>query len=152
MKLDLANGLLDRLKRLEIVAYGCRHGTHPPALDRIYDCRKARNPHHDKRLRELTGLDDPVRDEVLMSAMARALLRQIEREVLELFETRDTVRVGVYCTGGRHRSVVIAIALLHVFLFKGYAVQVALRDRGSWVESAKEGDDADAAGVRGAQA
>jgi RNase adaptor protein for sRNA GlmZ degradation len=122
--------------KVSIIAYGCRNGTHPEGLDLIYDCRAIRNPHHKKELRALTGFDSAVQDEVLITAAARALLRQIKREVLERFALTHEVKVGVYCTGGRHRSVVIALAALQMFLhdLPGLTVELTLRDRARWIE------------------
>ena len=115
-----------------IIAYGCRHGAHPPGLSRAYDCREISNPHHDRRLRALTGFDDPVRDEVMRYAPARSLVRRITREVLELVGQDDEIKIGIYCTGGRHRSVVVAMEVVKILLLEGLAVQVVLRDRGKW--------------------
>jgi UPF0042 nucleotide-binding protein len=129
---------------ISIVMYGCRHGTHPEGLHLIYDCRAISNPHHDKRLRYLNGFDQPVRDEVMRWAPARELVRRIKRETLELcrlYEERPEdpaslpVKVGVYCTGGRHRSVVIGTEVAKEFLLEGLPVQLELRDRAKWLDN-----------------
>ena len=71
------------------------------------------NPHYESELRTLTGLDEPVRDYVEGSdgigdfyerliPLLDYLLPAYEQE------GKAHLTVGIGCTGGRHRSVVIA--------------------------------------------
>lgn len=84
----------------------------PPAANITYDVRGLDNPFHVKELRDLTGLDEPVACYVLDQELAHdivdALMALI---VLQLHNTArppvDEVRVAIFCTGGKHRSVAV---------------------------------------------
>jgi UPF0042 nucleotide-binding protein len=92
------------------------------------------NPHYEDDLRQLTGLDGPVRDYVESSNGIDAfyehltplldyLLPQYERE------GKAHLTIGIGCTGGRHRSVVIAEHLAALYSDQGaYLVDVVHRD------------------------
>lgn len=94
------------------LSYGFKHGT-PRDADLLFDVRFLPNPHYEAELREQTGLDDPVREYVEASdgiddfydrliPLLDYLLPQYEQE------GKAHLTVGIGCTGGRHRSVVIA--------------------------------------------
>jgi UPF0042 nucleotide-binding protein len=94
------------------LTYGFKHGA-PRDADLLFDVRFLPNPHYESELRHLTGLDQPVRDYVAASdgidelydhlmPLLDYLLPQYEKE------GKAHLTVGVGCTGGRHRSVVIA--------------------------------------------
>ncbi len=94
------------------LSYGFKHGT-PRDADLLFDVRFLPNPHYEPDLREQTGLDDPVRGYVEASdgidefydrliPLLDYLLPQYEDE------GKAHLTVGIGCTGGRHRSVVIA--------------------------------------------
>jgi UPF0042 nucleotide-binding protein len=117
---------------LKIIAYGRRHGTHPLGMHLRYDMRKLKNPHHDRKLRSLTGLHPSVQAEVRSSSNYEELMERIVREVTELLAKQEAVCVGVYCTGGRHRSVSVALALRDHFVAAGTEVELLLRDEGHW--------------------
>ena len=94
------------------LTYGFKHGA-PRDADLLFDVRFLPNPHYESELRELTGLDDPVRDFVEAAdgigefydhliPLLDYLLPQYEAE------GKAHLTIGIGCTGGRHRSVVIA--------------------------------------------
>jgi RNase adapter protein RapZ len=94
------------------ISYGFKHGT-PRDADLLFDVRFLPNPHYEADLRDLTGLDDPVREYVeasdgledffdRLAPLLDYLLPQYERE------GKAHLAIGIGCTGGRHRSVVIA--------------------------------------------
>ncbi len=107
----LPRGTIGRLA-VTFISYGFKHGT-PRDADLLFDVRFLPNPHYEADLRELTGLDDPVREYVEGSegigefydhliTLLDYLLPQYERE------GKAHLAIGIGCTGGRHRSVVIA--------------------------------------------
>ncbi|MEU3565410.1 RNase adapter RapZ [Kitasatospora sp. NPDC006786] len=74
---------------------------------------KFRNPHHDPAMRELTGLDEPVRDHVLQTPGVMWEVERIAESAKAIVygyanRHRRLVHVTVACRGGRHRSVAIA--------------------------------------------
>ena len=98
-----------------IVSFGYKHGI-PLDVDIVLDCRFLPNPYWIDRLRPLSGLDAPVRDYVLSHTETEAFLGKVE-ELLEMLlpsfeqEGKSYLTVALGCTGGRHRSVVLAGAL-----------------------------------------
>lgn len=115
------------------ITYGFKHGA-PRDADLLFDVRFLPNPHYEEPLRDLTGLDAPVREYVEASEgidefyerlmpLLDYLLPQYERE------GKAHLTVGIGCTGGRHRSVVIAEELARRYAERGdYMVDVVHRD------------------------
>jgi UPF0042 nucleotide-binding protein len=126
------DGKLGKLA-VTFMTYGFKHGT-PRDADLLFDVRFLPNPHYEDRLRDLTGLDDPVREYVENSdglgdfydrliPLLDYLLPSYVRE------GKAHLTVGIGCTGGRHRSVVIAEHLAEVYADRdGYLVDVVHRD------------------------
>lgn len=82
----------------------------PQDVDFIFDARILPNPYWVESLRELTGLDEPVRnwlekDEAVQRMVADVL--GFLKNWLPEFQNsqRSYVTIGIGCTGGRHRSV-----------------------------------------------
>jgi len=97
-----------------IHSFGYLHGDMPTGDGLLVDLRTAlRNPHHDPAVRYLTGTDPVVRDHVLTTPGATAILRSIVHRVAALLDgyaNRHGEHVAVFigCQGGRHRSVAVA--------------------------------------------
>lgn len=106
----LAESLSARLT-VSLISFGFKHGV-PLDADTIFDVRFLPNPHYDPDLRPLTGHDAPVREAVLGQEDARAFVERVTGLLSFLVpryaaEGKTYFTVGVGCTGGRHRSVVI---------------------------------------------
>jgi RNase adapter protein RapZ len=117
-----------------VVSFGYKYGL-PVDADVVVDCRLLPNPHWVAELRPHTGLDEDVRDFVLAQEGAlefidewAALLRRYERGYLHEGKHFATIAVG--CTGGKHRSVVIAEQLAERLQLDGVGVRVVHRDLG----------------------
>ncbi len=98
-----------------IVSFGYKHGI-PLDVDIVLDCRFLPNPYWVDRLRPLSGLDAAVRDYVLSQPGTQAFLSKVEELLTMLLpsfeqEGKSYLTVALGCTGGRHRSVVLADAL-----------------------------------------
>jgi UPF0042 nucleotide-binding protein len=98
-----------------IVSFGYKHGL-PIDVDLVFDCRFLPNPHWVDDLRPLPGTDPRVRDYVLEQPETRPFLDELERLFTLLLpayvrEGKSYLSIGIGCTGGRHRSVVIATEL-----------------------------------------
>ncbi|HXY43990.1 MAG TPA: RNase adapter RapZ [Acidimicrobiales bacterium] len=117
-----------------IVSFGFKHGL-PLDADLVFDCRFLPNPHWVPNLRPLTGLDEPVREYVLASDDAQALLARLG-DLLELVlpayvrEGKSYLSIAVGCTGGQHRSVVIAEEIGSILRRLGFHPTVHHRDLG----------------------
>ena len=101
--------------------------------DLLFDVRFLRNPYYDPRLKPQTGLSAEVSDYVLAAPEAGQLLAHLDqllKFVLPLYdkEGKSYLTISVGCTGGRHRSVVIANELAATLRREDYAVAVVHRD------------------------
>jgi UPF0042 nucleotide-binding protein len=101
--------------RTSIVSFGYKHGL-PVDVDLVFDCRFLPNPHWVDELRPLPGTDPRVRDYVMTTPEAGEFLAELERLMRLLLpayqrEGKAYLSIGIGCTGGRHRSVVIASEL-----------------------------------------
>jgi RNase adapter protein RapZ len=106
----LAESFSSRLT-VSLISFGFKHGT-PLDVDTIFDVRFMPNPHYDPELRPLTGHDAPVREAVLGQDDARVFLEKASDLLSYLIpryaaEGKTYFTLGIGCTGGRHRSVVI---------------------------------------------
>ena len=105
----------------------------PLDVDMVFDCRFLPNPHWVDELRPQTGLDDAVRDYVLDQPESGEFLARLD-DLLGLLlpafvkEGKSYLSVAVGCTGGRHRSVVIADELAKLLAKRGFEPTVQHRD------------------------
>jgi hypothetical protein len=112
----LARRLRTREKLLvRCVAFGYKHGL-PAGADWVVDARFLDNPYWVEELRPQTGLDPSVRRYVLAQPAAGELLDNLERTMAGLIpayrsQGRQELTIAFGCTGGRHRSVVLATEL-----------------------------------------
>ena len=110
---DLARRLRSRNRLLvTCLAFAYRNGI-PEGSAWVIDARFLDNPYWIPELRPLTGLEAPVRDHVLGQPPALALLDGLEATLVRLLPEygrrgRTELTVAFGCTGGRHRSVVLA--------------------------------------------
>jgi RNase adapter protein RapZ len=115
------------------MTFGFKHGT-PRDADLAFDVRFLPNPHYEAELREQTGLDPDVIHYVDNSdgigefyARLTPLLDYLLPNYEQEGKAHLTVAIG--CTGGRHRSVVIAEHLAREYAARGdYMVEVVHRD------------------------
>ncbi len=115
-----------------VMSFGYKHGL-PHEVDLLFDVRFLPNPFFVDALRPMSGLDAPVRDYVMAQADARTFLDKVDDLVeflLPRFEAEGKayVTVGVGCTGGRHRSPCLTVALAERLQQRGHVVRVAHRD------------------------
>jgi RNase adapter protein RapZ len=115
------------------LTYGFKHGT-PHEVDLVFDVRFLPNPPYEPKLRELTGRDRPVIEYVESSdgiADFYDRLLPLLDYLLPAYvrEGKSHLTIGIGCTGGRHRSVVIAEHLSRVYGDRDeYHVDVIHRD------------------------
>lgn len=118
--------------RTSVVSFGYKHGL-PLDVDLVLDCRFLPNPHWVDELRPFTGLDQPVRDFVLSQPQTAEFLDRLD-DLLALLlpayrtEGKAYLSVAVGCTGGRHRSVVLAEEIAARMGLRGFAPTVHHRD------------------------
>lgn len=132
-----------------VYSFGFKHGA-PIDADLVMDVRFLPNPYYDPDLRNLTGLDEPVRDFVMLREETIEFNKRWH-ELLDVVmpgyvaEGKQQLAIGVGCTGGQHRSVALAESTGDYLKTKGYRVSVAHRDL-NLAERGGEGVGSSAAG------
>jgi len=117
---------------LSLVSFGYKYGL-PVDADLVFDARCLPNPHFSDELRPLTGREPQVIGYVLGFAQAQGFVEGIQeflRFTLPLYvqEGKAYLTIAVGCTGGRHRSVVLAEELARLLREAGHEVTVRHRD------------------------
>jgi UPF0042 nucleotide-binding protein len=118
-----------------VSSFGFARGT-PPLADLVFDMRFLDNPHWIPELRELTGLDSPVKQHIESDPAWSDAFPRIRDLVLSLLprfaaQGKAYVHVACGCTGGRHRSVHTAQALAGALREGGFSPTVIHRNLGS---------------------
>lgn len=118
---------------ITLLSFGFRNGL-PPEADLVFDVRCLPNPFYIQALRDHTGNEPCVRDYVMGFPQSRELTGKLEDLLafsvpLYIREGKSHLTIAVGCTGGRHRSVVVAERLGAFLKEQGYRVAVSHRDR-----------------------
>ena len=120
--------------RANVVSFGFKYGL-PVDADLVVDCRFLPNPHWEPELRPYTGKEQVIRDYVLGQPDAPEFLDRYG-DLLALLakgyvhEGKRYLTLAVGCTGGKHRSVVMAEELAQRLAATGADVRVVHRDLG----------------------
>ena len=117
---------------LFVTSFSYRHGV-PREADLVFDARFLANPHWDATLRSLTGRDEAVAAYIRHDPDYAAYMDNLVRLLAPLLpryqqEGKSYLTVAVGCTGGRHRSVLVAEDLSTALAIHGYIVGVGHRD------------------------
>src|SRR5947207_1825657 len=118
---------------ITLLSFGYKHGV-PVDADLVFDVRCLPNPHFVATLRRRTGRDRVVAEFMERDPAAREFMDRLEeylRYVVPFYiaEGKSYLTVGIGCTGGRHRSVMIAERLKRPLAALGVArVRVRHRD------------------------
>jgi UPF0042 nucleotide-binding protein len=115
-----------------VTSFAYRHGV-PRESDLVFDVRFLKNPHYEARLKPLTGLDRPVAAFIRRDKGYRPFLKNLTRLLEPLLpryatEGKSYLTIAVGCTGGRHRSILVAEELAAWLKGHGRRVQVRHRD------------------------
>jgi UPF0042 nucleotide-binding protein len=118
--------------RTSILSFGFKHGV-PLDVDLLFDCRFHPNPYWDESLRNHSGLEPQVRQYVLDRPETTAFLEKLDDLLSMLIpayirEGKSYLTVAMGCTGGRHRSVVLAEELVRRLDAHGIPTTVFHRD------------------------
>ena len=127
-----SEGETTRPMRVSIRSFGFKHGS-PRDIDLLFDVRFLPNPHWVSELKDLRGVDEPVRDYVLASEGAEEFLERVDELLAFLIprfqsEGKSYLSIGIGCTGGHHRSVAIAEELEKRISERGIGAAVRHRD------------------------
>ena len=138
---ELRSHLTDRFKKraggdrsilVSCVSFGYRHGV-PDDSDLVFDVRFLPNPHFVPQFRPLTGRDPRVAKYILSFPQTQEFIKRISDLLVYLLphyihEGKSYLTVGFGCTGGQHRSVMIAEDVSKRLRQAGYKVKVIHRD------------------------
>ena len=117
---------------ISVASFAFRRGL-PREADLVLDVRFLINPHYIEHLREKTGLDREVIAYVKTDADFEGFFARLCAMVIPLLprytsEGKRYLTIAIGCTGGRHRSVVVAEELAGCLIDAGHTVQVRHRD------------------------
>ena len=115
-----------------VISFGFKYGI-PIEADMVLDARFLPNPYYEEALRSKTGLDREVYDYVFQHAAAQEFLNHLKTLITFLLpqyveEGKSSFTIAVGCTGGRHRSVALAVALTEIIRTAGHRVDTVHRD------------------------
>jgi UPF0042 nucleotide-binding protein len=101
----------DRLS-IQIISFGYKFGI-PLEADLVLDCRFMDNPYYVPELRQISGLTEAVKAFVMEQPAAQRFVRLVEELLaftVPAYRTdgRTRLTIGIGCTGGYHRSIVVA--------------------------------------------
>jgi len=97
---------------ITLLSFGFKHGV-PLDADLMFDARCLPNPHFVPALRRRTGRDRAVVDFMERDTLSRAFMDRLTEYVryvvpFYIAEGKSYLTIAIGCTGGRHRSVMIA--------------------------------------------
>lgn len=115
-----------------VQSFSYKRGT-PRSADLVFDCRFLSNPHWEAELRPMTGLDREVAAHVSSDPLYGPFLERIldlARFLLPAYtaEGKSYLTLAFGCTGGRHRSVAVAEAVMKALAGEGWRVSTRHRE------------------------
>ena len=118
--------------RVRVISFGYKYGV-PLDTDLVMDVRFLPNPHYDDQLRPFTGEDEVIQSYVMNHPSGNEFTKMLGEFVSFLIphyidEGRFSLTIAVGCTGGKHRSVVIALKLNETLEKLGIEANVVHRD------------------------
>lgn len=123
---------------VHLTSFGFKKGI-PLDAEMIFDMRFLPNPFYNEELRPKTGLDKEIQDYVLSFPEARQFLEHWQNLLscaIPMYQQQGKAKlaIGIGCTGGQHRSVVMTM-LLSEFLQKAFPdsdIRVTHREQSHW--------------------
>jgi RNase adapter protein RapZ len=117
---------------VSLVSFGYRFGL-PADADLVFDVRFLPNPHFVAKLRPHSGKNPRVAKYILSFKQTGEFLRRVESLLEYLIphyirEGKSYLTIAFGCTGGRHRSVMMAEAVAKALAKRGYTTKVDHRD------------------------
>jgi len=117
---------------INLMSFGFKYGI-PKECDKVFDVRFLPNPFYNPELKPLSGLDAPVSNYVMNHDVSTRFLESLLGMLNFLIphyisEGKSQLIVGIGCTGGRHRSVVLAEELQRSLSLQEYSVVVHHHD------------------------
>jgi len=136
LKDEIRSSFLNRSKRkgmlVSVVSFGYKYGV-PMDADLVIDVRFLPNPHYIKELKHFTGQQKKVKDFVLGRKETTQFIKKFHPLLYFLLpnyfsEGKTHLTIAIGCTGGAHRSVVLAEEAAKFLKEKSYDVIIRHRD------------------------
>ena len=137
---ELRAHVLDKFQRgskgkdilISCISFGYRNGV-PADVDLAFDVRFLPNPHFVPEFRPLTGKDPQVAKYIRSFPQSQEFINRISKLLIYLLphyiaEGKSYLTIGFGCTGGQHRSVMIAEDVRKRLAAANYRVKVNHRD------------------------
>lgn len=118
---------------ITVLSFGFKYGI-PTDSDLVFDVRFLPNPYYYEELRKLSGNDKPVQDFVMGFEVSHRFLDKLIDMIQFLIpnyvlEGKNQLVISIGCTGGKHRSVILANKLYERLRNNAdYAVRIEHRD------------------------
>jgi UPF0042 nucleotide-binding protein len=117
---------------VSVVSFGYKYGV-PSDSDLVFDVRFLPNPHFVRGLRRYTGQDPKVQKYIRSFPQTGEFLRRIESLLVYLIphyisEGKSYLTISFGCTGGKHRSVMLAEQVKKSLEKRGFSTKVVHRD------------------------
>ena len=118
--------------KVEVVSFGHKYGS-PNGLDLLLDVRHLPNPYFQKELKHLVGEDPEIIEYLLAQPEVSETINRFSDLLLYLLpryqrEGKSYLTIGIGCTGGRHRSVMVANTIGKALKKSGFETAVSHRD------------------------
>ncbi len=120
--------------RITVSSFGFKYGL-PADADIVMDVRFLPNPNYIPKIKHFSGEDEKIKDFVLSKKVTKDFLKNFEGLLTFLIphyikEGKTHLLIALGCTGGTHRSVVLAEELGKFLKEQKYKVNVSHRDLG----------------------
>ena len=127
-----SDGTLESQLLVSCLSFGFKNGV-PLDADMVFDVRFLPNPHFVPEFRKKTGLDPKVAAYICSFPQTTEFLSRVKDLMLYLLphyvaEGKSYLTVAFGCTGGQHRSVMMAEEIAAQLKLAGYQVKALHRD------------------------
>ncbi len=118
--------------KVEVISFGHKYGS-PRGVDLLFDVRHLPNPYFQQDLKHLVGEDPKIVKYLRSKPEVSETIQKFVDLLLYLLpryqrEGKSYLTIGVGCTGGRHRSVMVANSLRDALKKEKFDVSVTHRD------------------------
>ncbi len=122
----------NKITNLSVLSFGYKYGL-PPDADLVFDVRFLPNPQYDNKLHSFNGNEKRIQKYVLDNPVGKNFSRRFFSLIEFLIpwyikEGKSYLTIAIGCTGGKHRSVVVANTLKKFLEKKRFVVKLFHRD------------------------
>lgn len=121
-----------RAMSLTLISFGYKFGV-PQNVDLLFDIRFIPNPNFVPELKELCGIDPPVKKFIFEKSQTKEFIKKLNSLLnflipLYIKEGKTYLTIGIGCTGGKHRSPAIAEKIATLIKDQPVDINIVHRD------------------------